>query len=104
MRTAQRFFVTGTDTEIGKTRITAGLLEKAARLGLQSLGIKPVASGSDMTIDGLRNEDALAHQAASSYPCPYDIINPFCFAPAIAPTLWQSKRKSPSLLPPLQKL
>ncbi|ELV07585.1 dethiobiotin synthase [Wohlfahrtiimonas chitiniclastica] len=93
MRTAQRFFVTGTDTEIGKTRITAGLLEKAARVGLQSLGIKPVASGSDMTIDGLRNEDALAHQAASSYPCPYDIINPFCFAPAIAPHIVAEQEK-----------
>ncbi len=85
MAMMQRFFVTGTDTEIGKTRITAGLLEKAGQLGLQSLGIKPVASGSETTKDGLRNEDALAHQKASTYPCDYDVINPFCFAPAIAP-------------------
>lgn len=85
MATIQRFFVTGIDTEIGKTRITAGLLEKAGQLGLQSLGIKPVASGSEMTKEGLRNEDALAHQKASTYPCDYDVINPFCFAPAIAP-------------------
>ncbi|MGL4674339.1 MAG: dethiobiotin synthase [Wohlfahrtiimonas sp.] len=85
MATMQRFFVTGTDTEIGKTRITAGLLEKAGQLGLQSLGIKPVASGSEITKEGLRNEDALAHQQASTYSCDYDVINPFCFAPAIAP-------------------
>lgn len=85
MATMQRFFVAGTDTEIGKTRITAGLLEKAGQLGLQSLGIKPVASGSEITEDGLRNEDALAHQQASSYSCDYAMINPFCFAPAIAP-------------------
>ena len=85
MATMQRFFVTGTDTEIGKTRITAGLLEKAGQLGLESLGIKPVASGSEMTKEGLRNEDALAHQRASTYPCDYAVINPFCFAPAIAP-------------------
>ena len=85
MATMQRFFVTGTDTEIGKTRITVGLLEKAGQLGLQSLGIKPVASGSEITKDGLRNEDALAHQQASTYSCDYAVINPFCFAPAIAP-------------------
>lgn len=85
MATMQRFFVTGTDTEIGKTRITVGLLEKAGQLGLLSLGIKPVASGSEITKDGLINEDALAHQKASTYVCDYDVINPFCFAPAIAP-------------------
>lgn len=85
MATMQRFFVTGTDTEIGKTRITVGLLEKAGQLGLQSLGIKPVASGSEITKDGLRNEDALAHQKVSTYPCDYAVINPFCFALAIAP-------------------
>ena len=85
MATMQRFFITGTDTEIGKTRITAGLLEKAGQLGLQSLGIKPVASGSETTPQGLRNEDALAHQKASTYICDYEVINPFCFAPAIAP-------------------
>lgn len=85
MATMQRFFVTGTDTEIGKTRITAGLLEKAGQLGLQSLGIKPVASGSEMTKQGLRNEDALEHQRTSTYSCDYAVINPFCFAPAIAP-------------------
>ena len=45
MKNQHYFFVTGTDTEIGKTRITAGLLEKAGILGLKSLGIKPVASG-----------------------------------------------------------
>lgn len=85
MATMQRFFVTGTDTEIGKTRITVGLLEKAGQLGLQSLGIKPVASGSEMIKEGLRNEDAVAHQKASTYSCDYAVINPFCFAPAIAP-------------------
>lgn len=85
MATIQRFFVTGTDTEIGKTKITAGLLEKAGQLSLLSLGIKPVASGSEITEDGLRNEDALAHQKFSTYFCDYAVINPFCFAPAIAP-------------------
>ena len=85
MATMQRCFVTGTDTEIGKTRITVGLLEKAGQLGLKSLGIKPVASGSEMAKEGLRNEDALEHQKASTYVCDYAVINPFCFAPAIAP-------------------
>lgn len=85
MKNQHYFFVTGTDTEIGKTRITAGLLEKAGVLGLKSLGIKPVASGSEMTKEGLRNEDALVHQSSSTHKCGYNVINPFCFEPAIAP-------------------
>ncbi len=85
MKKQHYFFVTGTDTEIGKTRITSGLLEKAGKDDYLSLGIKPVASGSEMTKEGLRNEDALAHQSASTHQCDYEVINPFCFEPAIAP-------------------
>ena len=81
------FYVTGTDTEIGKTTISAGLLAKAAQQGLRSLGLKPVASGCEETSEGLRNEDALAHMNAASVKLPYSQVNPIAFKEAIAPHL-----------------
>ncbi|SDM73334.1 dethiobiotin synthase [Franzmannia pantelleriensis] len=81
------YFITGTDTDAGKTLIASGLLTLARRQGLTTQGLKPVASGCESTPAGLRNRDALALQAASSPPLPYDEINPFAFAPAIAPHL-----------------
>lgn len=84
---AKHYFITGTDTEVGKTYIATQLLQSAKAEGLSALGMKPIASGAVHTSDGLRNEDALALQAASSLSCPYEVINPFCFEPAIAPHL-----------------
>jgi len=81
------FFVTGTDTGIGKTRVTAGLLEAFARDRRKTVGMKPVASGAAATHEGLRNDDALALQAAASERRPYALVNPYCFAPAVAPHL-----------------
>ncbi len=79
------YFVTGTDTGIGKTRVAQALIAKCARNGLRVSGMKPVASGCVATPDGLRNEDALALQAASSVLVPYALCNPYAFEPAIAP-------------------
>lgn len=78
-------FVTGTDTAVGKTVAAAGIVRLLARQGRRVVGLKPVASGADRTPNGLRNADALALAAASSIPLPYDLTNPFCFEPAIAP-------------------
>ncbi len=82
-----RYFVTGTDTDAGKTLVSAGLLALARSRGLTTLGLKPIASGSLPTPDGLRNDDALALQARSVPPVAYDLVNPFAFEPAIAPHL-----------------
>jgi dethiobiotin synthetase len=80
------YFVTGTDTEVGKTLCTAALLRVARLRGLRTVGMKPIASGCEATPDGLRNEDALAHLAETSAPLPaYAAVNPYAFAPAIAP-------------------
>ncbi|MBB3102933.1 dethiobiotin synthase [Azomonas macrocytogenes] len=84
---AHAFFLTGTDTEIGKTTIAAGLLHAARRLGLSTAASKPVASGCERTDDGLRNADALALLGECSLPLSYAQVNPFAFAPAIAPHL-----------------
>lgn len=80
-------FITGTDTGVGKTLVAAALVHLAAAVGRRVVGLKPVASGADRTADGLRNEDALALQAASSVALPYELVNPYCFEPAIAPHL-----------------
>ncbi len=81
------FFVTGTDTEVGKTTIAVGLLHAARLAGLSTAAAKPVASGCEMTVDGLRNSDALALLGECTLPLRYEDINPFAFEPAIAPHL-----------------
>lgn len=81
------YFVTGTDTEIGKTTIAAGLLHAARRAGLSTAAAKPVASGCVATAEGLRNDDALALLGQCSLPLRYEDVNPLAFAPAIAPHL-----------------
>ncbi|MDD0973372.1 dethiobiotin synthase [Pseudomonas fontis] len=81
------YFIAGTDTDVGKTTIAAGLLHAAQLAGLSTLGAKPVASGCHVTPKGLRNDDALALMAQSTIKLPYEAINPFAFEPAIAPHL-----------------
>lgn len=81
------YFVTGTDTEIGKTTIAAGLLHAARLAGLSTAAAKPVASGCERSSEGLRNSDALALLGECSVPLAYEQVNPFAFAPAIAPHL-----------------
>ncbi|WP_175653434.1 dethiobiotin synthase [Pseudomonas sp. Marseille-P9899] len=84
---AAAYFIAGTDTDVGKTTVAAGLLHAAQLAGLSTLGAKPVASGCEVTPKGLRNADALALIAQSSIKLPYEQINPFAFEPAIAPHL-----------------
>lgn len=80
-------FITGTDTGVGKTIVAAGLVRLAAARGERVVGLKPVASGATPMPGGLRNADALALAAESSVALPYDLTNPHCFEPAIAPHL-----------------
>ncbi|WP_341782479.1 dethiobiotin synthase [Ectopseudomonas mendocina] len=84
---ALAYFVTGTDTEVGKTTVAAGLLHAARLLGLSTAAAKPVASGCVKTEQGLRNDDALALLAQCSLPLRYEEVNPQAFEPAIAPHL-----------------
>jgi dethiobiotin synthetase len=79
------FFLTGTDTEIGKTTVACGLLAAAMARGLSTAAIKPVASGCIQTDDGLRNADALRLWRLCSQPLAYREVNPAAFEPAIAP-------------------
>jgi dethiobiotin synthetase len=79
------FFITGTDTEVGKTWVSCRLLERAREAGLSCYGLKPIAAGCEETADGLRNEDALNLMALSSLALPYDVVNPVALKAAIAP-------------------
>ncbi|CAK9884938.1 MAG: ATP-dependent dethiobiotin synthetase BioD 1 [Candidatus Erwinia impunctatus] len=72
----KRLFVTGTDTEIGKTIVSRALLQKLAEGNKRTIGYKPVAKGSQQTPQGTQNRDALILQASSSVSFPYDAINP----------------------------
>jgi len=83
------FFVTGTDTGVGKTRVATGLLLAAAQHGLRTMGIKPLAAGAERRAGsaGERwvNHDALELQAASSLDLDYGLVNPFVLRMPIAP-------------------
>ncbi len=78
------YFVTGTDTGVGKTLVSCALLHAFAAQGKRVAGLKPVAAGCDA---GDHNEDALALRAASSMQLTYGQVNPYCFPHAIAPHL-----------------
>lgn len=82
---ASGFFITGTDTEVGKTWCTLGLMARLQQEGKTVVAMKPVASGCERTAEGLRNDDALRLQDQASIALPYEIVNPYAFAPAIAP-------------------
>lgn len=79
------WFVTGTDTGIGKTHASCALLAALRARGLRAVGMKPVASGCRQTAQGLRNEDAEVLIAASDPAPAYADCNPFAFAEPIAP-------------------
>lgn len=81
------WFVTGTDTEIGKTFAACDLVRHLVARGQRVAVAKPIASGCEQTSAGLRNADALALQAAANVSLPYELINPYRFEPPIAPHL-----------------
>ncbi|RTR39514.1 dethiobiotin synthase [Shewanella canadensis] len=85
------YFVTGTDTDCGKTFISAALLNRAKKQGRATLGLKPIASGCEKTENGLRNSDALSLMSQSTIELDYAAVNPVSFEPAIAPHIAASQ-------------
>jgi dethiobiotin synthetase len=79
------WFITGTNTGAGKTRVTAGLLAAAHAAGLKAAGMKPVASGAERCEGRLVSADALLIAAASAQTTPYDDLNPYCLLEPISP-------------------
>ena len=82
---ARAWFITGTDTEIGKTYSTCALLHAARAQGLTALGMKPVAAGAEMVSGERLNEDVAALRAAGSFDPGLGLLNPWCLATPIAP-------------------
>ena len=78
-------FVTGTDTDSGKTVTAVAVLHALRQRGLSCLASKPIAAGAAMTEQGLRNSDALHLQRAAGGQQAYEQVNPYCFAAPIAP-------------------
>jgi len=85
---SKTWFVTGTDTEVGKTAISCALLQAAAKSGLRTAAVKPVAAGCD---EHGHNEDALALQAAMTESLSYQQINPVALMPPLAPHIAAAK-------------
>jgi len=81
------YFITGTDTDCGKTLVTLGFMQLCLERGLKTAGMKPVAAGALLTHEGLLNPDALAIQGLSNPPLSYSAVNPYCYEPAVAPHL-----------------
>ena len=81
----QWLFITGTDTDVGKTVVACGFLAAANQQGLRTAAIRPVAAGCEVTEQGITNSDALQLQAAASHKLSYQQINPGALEPAIAP-------------------
>lgn len=81
----QHFFITGTDTEIGKTHVTCLLAKHHQSQGKSVACFKPLASGAERCNNDLINDDAEKLQQAASIHLPLKQINPYCFAPPIAP-------------------
>lgn len=79
------FFVTGTDTNVGKTWSTVALMLALQRQGKQVNAMKPVAAGCDWMQGGWKNHDALLLQRYASQPVNYEVINPYAFQAAVSP-------------------
>jgi dethiobiotin synthetase len=78
-------FITGTDTDVGKTVVACALVRGLRALGVRVAVMKPVASGAVRTAEGLRNADALDLIAAAHSEASYALVNPYCFEPAVSP-------------------
>ena len=79
------YFITGTDTGVGKTFVTCALLHNLREQGIDAIGMKPIAAGADTTPEGLRNDDIEALRSASGVPLVSEDLNCYLLAEPIAP-------------------
>ncbi len=82
---AQGYFITGTDTDVGKTCATIALMRYFKRQGKTVLGMKPVASGCTLHAGELKNADALLIQENASIALDYQMINPYAYKLPVSP-------------------
>jgi dethiobiotin synthetase len=103
LQVSRAVFIAGTDTGIGKTHAACTLLHALRAAGYNACGMKPVASGCVPTPQGLRNDDALALQAAGSAPLPYALINPIALRDPLSPHLAAAHEGIEISLTPLRR-
>lgn len=84
----QTIFITGTDTDAGKTYVAVALLQGLKALGYRTVAQKPVAAGVNTA--GF-NTDALQLQQHATEPLSYELVNPYCLTDAVAPHLAAKK-------------
>ena len=85
MQSKQVFFITGTDTGVGKTYVACKLIQQYVALGYKVVGMKPVAAGCDWVDGEWVNDDVLKLEAVSNVKAPRALINPYSFKEAVAP-------------------
>lgn len=81
------YFVTGTDTEVGKTLISSALLLHLRKTHERVAGMKPVAAGTVPMAHGDDNEDAVAMRTCGSVQVPRELDNPYCLPLPMSPHL-----------------
>jgi dethiobiotin synthetase len=81
----QSYFITGTDTGVGKTYIACKLIKQYVAKGYKVVGMKPVAAGCELIDGAWVNEDVKLLTEASNVKAPINLINPYCFKAPIAP-------------------
>lgn len=92
---ARGVFVAGTDTGVGKTLLACALLRGFAARGLRVAGMKPVAAGALRRGGAWRNDDVELLRAAGNVDVPSELVNPYCFAPPIAPHIAAQEAGAP---------
>ena len=92
------YFITGTDTDVGKTVCTKALLQAASKQHKSTLAYKPISAGCEETHLGLRNEDALILQQNSTLKVGYDEVNPIAYKQPIAPHIAAIENEQPICL------
>jgi dethiobiotin synthetase len=101
--TATAYFVTGTDTDAGKTYISTLLLRHFAAQGKRVIGMKPIASGATLLNGAWQQDDVQQLMQASNVQTPTALVNPYCFAPAIAPHIAATQAGVEVQIAPIQQ-
>lgn len=91
--TSPSLFITGTDTEIGKTWCSLALMQYLKNQGLRVAGMKPVATGCRETAQGLKSEDAEQLLKMSGLNMDYLLVNPYHFLPPVSPHIAAAEAK-----------
>ncbi|MBI1398214.1 MAG: dethiobiotin synthase [Betaproteobacteria bacterium] len=95
MTSPRGFFVTGTDTEVGKTLVAAALMHALRRRNRSVIGMKPVAAGGEWSNGTVRNEDVDTLRAAATVVCDDDATHPYVFREPIAPHIASEREGRP---------